>query len=357
MIEIKTLTKEAIELLQQLIATPSFSGEEEKTADLIERFLADHGVQTRRIFNNIWAVNKYFDPQKPTILLNSHHDTVKPVEGWTCDPFTPHLKDGKLIGLGSNDAGASLVSLLSTFVFFYEQADPEYNLIVAATGEEERSRPEGIQSVLPEIGAVDLAIVGEPTGMEMAVAEKGLMVLRCRAHGIAGHAARNLGENAILKALKDIEWFSGFQFPKVSPVLGPVKMTVTMIKAGELHNVIPDRCDFTVDIRTTEAYTHEEILETVKQNISGEIVKTSLSLKPSSIDENHVLVQTAKKMGIKTFGSPTLSDQTWIDAPSVKMGPGRSERSHTADEFVYLSEIEEGIPLYIELLGRLLVKA
>ncbi|APF18485.1 peptidase M20 [Caldithrix abyssi DSM 13497] len=351
---IQQLTNEAIELLKQLIKRPSFSGQEDETAALIEAFLQEKGVATSRKHNNVWALNKNFDPTKPTLLLNSHHDTVRSVQGWQTDPFEPVVNDGKLIGLGSNDAGGPLVSLLAVFVYFYEKENLSYNVIMAATAEEENSGEKGIRSVLPEWGAIDLAIVGEPTGMQMATAEKGLMVLRCRAHGVAGHAARNLGENAILKAMKDIEWFSTFQFPRVSKLLGPVKMTVTTIQAGELHNVIPDRCDFTVDIRTTEVYTHEEILDLIRQNIESEIVRTSLRLKPSSIDAGHELVKIAEKMGISTFGSPTLSDQTYIEAPSVKMGPGMSERSHTPNEFIYLREIEDGIRKYVQLLERLL---
>ncbi len=348
------LSQQAIELLKQLIATPSFSGQEAETADLIEKFLEKHGVETKRKFNNIWAMNRHYHPEKPTLLLNSHHDTVKPVAGWESDPFTPTINDGKLIGLGSNDAGGPLVSLLATFVYFYQWENLNYNLILAATAEEENSGERGIRSVLPELGKIDLAIVGEPTGMEMAIAEKGLMVLRCRSHGRAGHAAREIGENAILKAVQDIQWFSSFQFPKISPVLGPIKMTVTVIQAGELHNVIPDKCDFTVDVRTTDAYTNEQVLQIIKQNITSEIVRTSLRLKPSSIDPNHPLVKIAEELGIKTFGSPTLSDQTYIEAPSVKMGPGMSERSHTPNEFIYLEEIKLGIGRYIELLERLL---
>ncbi len=348
--ELQTLITGAVDLLKQLIATPSFSGEEDGTATLIEESLKKFGIETQRKLNNVWAQNLHFNPGRPTLLLNSHHDTVKPVEGWQTDPFTPVVHEGKLIGLGSNDAGAPLVSLLATFVHFYGQKDLPFNLIFVASAEEERSRPEGIQAVLEELGKIDLAIVGEPTGMEMAVAEKGLMVLHCRALGRAGHAARDVGENAILKALPDIEWFSTYRFPRVSPMLGPVKMTVTVIKAGELHNVIPDHCDFTVDVRTTDAYSNEEVLQTIKTNIKSKIIRTSLRLRPSSIDLDHPLVRAAQALKIPTFGSPTLSDQTHIDAPSVKMGPGRSERSHTPNEFVFLKEIEEGIVRYVQLL-------
>ncbi len=350
--DLRRLQLEALQLLKQLIATPSFSGQEQETADLIEGFLAKHGIKTQRIYNNVLAHNRYFEPGKPTLLLNSHHDTVKPVNGWQSDPFTPLEKEGKLIGLGSNDAGAPLTALLTTFVHFYEQDNLPYNIFMAATGEEENSGEHGIRSVLPHIGRVDLAIVGEPTGMEMAIAEKGLIVLRCRAHGKAGHAARDVGENAILKAMKDIEWFGSYRFPEISPTLGPIKMTVTMIHAGELHNVVPDRCDFTVDVRTTDRYSNEEILQTIREHIQSEIVKASLSLKPSSIDADHLLVRLAREMGIQTVGSPTLSDQTYIEAPSVKMGPGQSPRSHTANEFVYVQELENGIETYVRLLEK-----
>ena len=348
---LEDLIEQAKVLLQKLIATPSFSGQEQNTAQLIADFLGNYGMATHRRFNNVWAQNYYFDASKPTLLLNSHHDTVKPVQGWQSDPFTPTVQDGKLIGLGSNDAGAPLVSLLTTFIYFYKRSDLPFNLIMAATAEEENSGEKGIRSILPLLGKIDLAIVGEPTGMEMAIAEKGLMVLRCRAHGKAGHAARDLGENAILKAIDDIQWFSTFQFPRVSEMLGPVKMTVTTIKAGELHNVVPDHCDFTVDVRTTDAYSNEQILQIIKDNIKSQIVKASLQLKPSFIEPDHILVQTAKALGIPTFGSPTLSDQTHINAPSIKMGPGRSERSHTANEFIYWYELEQGIQQFINLLN------
>jgi acetylornithine deacetylase len=256
--------------------------------------------------------------------------------------------------LGSNDAGASLVSLLAVFRYFYQRSEISHNLIMAATAEEESSGLRGIRSVLAEIGPVELAIVGEPTGMEMATAEKGLIVLRCQAKGISGHAARNIGENAILKAISDINWLSTYSFPRQSSLLGAVKISVTMIEAGTQHNVIPDRCNFTVDIRTTDAYRHEEILDTIRKHINSDFAAPTLDLSPSSIPLTHPLVQAAEKIGLKTFGSPTLSDQTFIPAPSVKLGPGRSERSHTADEFVYVEEIESGIKTYIDLMNQFL---
>jgi acetylornithine deacetylase len=354
MIPIKELTNRAIVLLRQLISTPSISGEEEQTAALIRAFLEEEGIQVEQLHNNIYARNFHFRPDKPTLLLNSHHDTVKPNHSWTRDPFNPKLEDGKIYGLGSNDAGASLVSLLTVFRYLYKKPDLSHNLIVAATAEEESSGVRGIRSVLPVIGPLDLAIVGEPTGMQLAIAEKGLIVLRCQARGVSGHAARNIGENAILKALPDVQWFSTYQFPKESKMLGPVKMSVTMIEAGTQHNVIPDRCDFTVDIRTTDTYRHEEILQTIRENILSHFATPALDLSPSSIPENHPLLTAAGALGIRTFGSPTLSDQTFITAPSVKIGPGLSERSHTADEFIFENELEQGISIYLNLLEKLL---
>ncbi len=351
------LQTEALNLLKELITIPSFSGREDRTAEKLFQFLHDHGIKAHRKFNNVWARNRYFDPQKPTLLLNSHHDTVQVANGWQHDPFVPCVEKGKLFGLGSNDAGAPLVSLLAAFVYFYDQRTLSHNLIFAATAEEESSGAKGISSVLPELGRIDLAVVGEPTAMELAIAEKGLIVLNCRAHGTAGHAARNVGKNAIYKAIPDLQWFNTFRFPKESTLLGPIKMTVTVIRAGTLHNVIPDHCDFTVDIRTTDAYTNEEVLQTIRDHIQSEILKTSLRLRPSSIKENHPLVKAAKHLGIAVFGSPTLSDQSLIEASSVKIGPGMSERSHTADEFVYLDEVRKGIEIYIHLLENYLAES
>lgn len=344
----------AINLLKDLIQTESFSRGEQQTADRIEAFLNEQNINgVQRIGQNIIARNKYWDIAKPVLLLNSHHDTVKPNSGWTLDPFQPVVKDGKLFGLGSNDAGGALVSLISCFLHFYERPDLPWNIMLIASAEEEISGDGSIRSVLPEVENIDLAIVGEPTQMQMAIAEKGLMVLRCRAHGVSGHAARNVGENAILKALPDIQWFSDYRFPNESSLLGPVKMSVTLIEAGVQHNVIPDRCDFTVDIRTTDAYSHDQIENTIRENIGSEIVRCTKRLNPSSIRGDHPLVRSAQKMNIPQFASETLSDQSQIDAPSVKMGPGVSERSHTADEFILLSEIEHGIETYITLIEHL----
>jgi acetylornithine deacetylase len=350
--ETNHLKERALQLLQQLVSTPSFSREESGTAAVIEQFFTEQELLTRRKFNNLWICNQYYSVHKPTILLNSHHDTVKPAGGWSMDPFQPVIKDGKLFGLGSNDAGASLVSLMAAFLYHYDRKDMNYNLVFSATGEEESSGQNGIRSILGDIGKVDLAVVGEPTGMQLAIAEKGLLVLRCKANGISGHAARDIGRNAILTALKDIQWFSTFQFPVVSKLLGPVRMTVTMIEGGIQHNVIPDSCQFTVDIRTTDCHNSDEVLHVIKQNITSEITACSLNLKASFIAEDHEFVNCARQLGISTFGSPTLSDRTFIEAPSVKIGPGRSERSHTADEFIFLSELEQGIETYIRLFDK-----
>jgi len=344
------LKKESIVLLKELISRSSFSGEEDKTADLIAKSLQNNGIAIKRKIHNIYAFSPQFDSGKPTLVLNSHHDTVKPTNSWHSDPFEPVIDGDKLIGLGSNDAGASLVSLMAVFQYFYDESNLSHNLVLALTAEEENSGKNGIRAILPELGRIDLAIVGEPTGMQMAIAEKGLMVLRCQAIGQSGHAARDTGDNAITKAIDDIIWINSHKFSQVSAVLGPAKMTVTMINAGTQHNVIPDRCEFTIDIRSTDICNNEMILKTLKQNLGSEFADPSLNLLPSSIPLDHPLVLTAKSLGVETFGSPTLSDQTYISAPSVKMGPGKSERSHTADEFIYLSEIEKGIDKYIELL-------
>lgn len=339
----------SIDLLQKLIATPSFSKEEDKTALLIENFLSQQSVVIERKGNNIWAKNKYFDSAKATILLNSHHDTVRPNSGYTKDPFSPTILDGKLYGLGSNDAGGPLVSLIATFLHFYGQSDLKFNLVLAATAEEEISGINGIESIWSLLPKINFAIVGEPTSTDVAIAEKGLLVIDCISHGKAGHAAREEGENAIYKALKDIEWFRTFQFPKTSLTLGQVKMSVTMITAGQSHNQVPPECTFTVDIRVTDSYTLEEVLETVKQNVSATVMPRSLRLRPSGIIEDHPLIVAAKKLGKKLYGSPTTSDQALIPVPSIKMGPGDSARSHSADEFIFVNEIEDGINEYIRL--------
>jgi acetylornithine deacetylase len=353
MADINKLFEQAVDLLQQLISIPSFSKEEDRTADLIEKFLQQHGVKTHRKLNNLWAWNQYFDDAKPTILLNSHHDTVKPNSGYTRDPFEAKIEDGKLYGLGSNDAGGCLVSLIAVFLYFYGKKDLKYNFCLATTAEEEISGVNGLELIIPELGKLDFGIVGEPTQMQLAIAERGLMVLDCTTHGKAGHAAREEGENAIYKALPDIEWFRNYRFPKESEMFGPIKMSVTIINAGSQHNVVPASCVFTVDVRVTDAYRNEEVVEIIRQRVSCEVKPRSIRLKPSSIDKNHPIVQAGIGLGRTTYGSPTTSDQSLLDIQSIKVGPGDSARSHTADEFVYVEEIREGIELYVKMLEKL----
>ena len=345
-------TNDAVALLQQMIAIPSFSREETSVADFLERYIEIKGYVVARKGNNVWLLSPGFDPSRPTILLNSHIDTVKPVAGWVRDPFSPTIENGKLYGLGSNDAGASVVTLLHAF-FYLVQQQQTYNLIFAASAEEEVSGKNGIESLLAELPKVDFAIVGEPTQMNLAVAEKGLMVLDCVANGKAGHAARNEGENAIYNALKDIDWFRNYEFEKKTDLLGPVKMTVTQINAGTQHNVIPDKCSFVVDIRSNEMYSNQEILDEVKRNVSCEVTARSTRLSSTATPLEHPIVYKGKSLKRKLFGSPTLSDQALLNFPSVKMGPGESSRSHTADEHILIDEIGEAIDIYIELLDGL----
>jgi acetylornithine deacetylase len=351
------LTTDAIECLKRLIATPSFSREEDKTGDLLVTFLQERNIPYRRKKNNIWARNQHFDPALPTVLLNSHHDTVKPNPAWTRDPFAPTVEDGKLYGLGSNDAGGCLVSLLATFLYFYHRSDLCYNVLWVASAEEEISGRDGLELLILEnsLPPISFAIVGEPTEMHLAVAEKGLLVLDCKVLGKAGHAARDEGENAIYKALRAIDWVQNYQFPKVSPILGPIKMTVTIVQAGSQHNVVPAECTFTIDCRITEQYTLEEVYETVQRHIDGEIKPRSIRLQPSSIEVAHPIVQAGLALGKHTYGSPTTSDQAVLPCPSLKCGPGYSGRSHAADEFIYLHEIEEGVQQYIQMLKAVIV--
>lgn len=348
------LYHDAMELLKQLITTPSFSKEEDKTADLIEQFFKSKNIHTHRLGNNVWCVNKYFDPSKPTILLNSHHDTVKPNPQYTKDPVAAIVEEHKLYGLGSNDAGGCLVSLIAAFVHFYDKENLRYNIVLAATAEEEISGKNGIEIVLPLLPAIDFTIVGEPTLTNLAVAEKGLLVLDCTAYGKAGHAARDEGENALYKAMKDIEWLRNFQFPKISATLGAVKISVTSINTeNKAHNVVPALCTFVVDVRVTDAYTHEEILETIQQQVSCEVKPRSMRMRSSKIELDHPIVQAGIKLGKSTYGSPTTSDGALINAPVLKCGPGDSARSHTADEFIYLNEIKAGIETYIKMLKQI----
>lgn len=339
-----------IDLLKLLISTPSFSKEEDGAAKIIRDFLTGEGIPFKSKMNNTWAYNKYFDRAKATILLNSHIDTVKPVNGYTLNPFTPVDNGDKLSGLGSNDAGGSLVSLLAVFVHFYNCGDLPHNFIFAATAEEEISGLNGLALVLPEISPIEFALVGEPTNMELAIAEKGLLVIDCYTRGKSGHAARNEGENALYKAMNDIEKLKNFRFEKVSDVLGEVKITVTQIEAGTQHNVIPDVCHFVADVRTNEYYSNKEAYEIIDNVIESEVKPRSFRLNSSGLDPAHPFVNRVKSMGIKTYGSPTISDQAVITAPSCKMGPGDSARSHTADEYIYKSEIIAGIKQYIEIL-------
>ncbi len=347
------LQDRAIELLKQLIATASFSREEDNSSALIRQFLESNAVKTEQHLYNVWAVNKHFDPAKPTLLLNSHHDTVKPNKGYTLDPFSPIEKEGKLFGLGSNDAGGCLVSLVAVFLHYYERTDLKHNIILAATAEEEISGHNGIEALLPVLGKIDAGIVGEPTQMQMAVAEKGLMVLDCVSHGKAGHAARNEGENSIYKALQDIEWFRNYAFPKNSELLGPNKMSVTVIETdNKAHNVVPAQCKFVVDCRVNELYSFEEVIEIIKTNVQCEVKPRSTRLRSTSIALGHPLVKAGLQLGRTYYGSPTTSDKALMSFPALKIGPGDSARSHTADEYIYTDEIREGIALYIQLLNQ-----
>jgi len=349
-----SLKNSAISLLKELIKTQSFSKEENLTADIIQKWLEDKGAETSRDLNNVWATNKYFDAQKPTILLNSHHDTVKPNKGYTNDPFDAFEKDGKLFGLGSNDAGGALVSLLATFVHYYETKNLKYNLVMAATAEEEISGANGIALVYPKLPEIDFAIVGEPTEQNLAIAEKGLMVVDGAAKGIPGHAAHENTENAIHNAIEDIEWIRNYEFGEVSELLGKVKMSVTQINAGQQHNLVPADCSFVVDVRVNEKYTNEQVFQVMNNNTKSELSARSFRLSSSSIPEDHPIVKAGIKLGKETYGSPTMSDQALMPCPSLKMGPGVSSRSHSADEFIYISEVEQAVDTYIKLLEEIL---
>jgi acetylornithine deacetylase len=349
---ISDLYSEAVNLLKELISIPSFSKEENKTACCLENFLKQKNINSNRYLNNVWATNKYFDERKKTLLLNSHHDTVKPNKGYTLNPFEAIEKDGKLFGLGSNDAGGPLVSLLATFVHFYE-ANLPFNILFAATAEEEISGKNGIEILLKHTPKIDCALVGEPTSLNMAVAEKGLLVLDCIAHGKAGHAARNEGVNALYVAMKDIHWLTTFQFPKVSQLLGPVHVAVTSINTeNRTHNIVPSECSFLVDVRVNELYAFEEIISIINGNTKSEIQPRSIRLKPSFINPDHPLVKAGTHLKITSYGSPTCSDMALMDFPSLKIGPGDSARSHSADEFIFLEEIKKGIKTYIEIVEK-----
>jgi len=356
--EIKSLTENAISLLKELIETPSFSTEEAQTAVLIENWFTNHSIPFHRTENNVWATNKYFDERKPTLMLNSHHDTVKPNTAYTKDPFKAVVEEGKLYGLGSNDAGGCLVSLIATFTHFYTQKNLSYNLIIVASAEEENSGKNGLNSMLPIIPHIDVAIVGEPTLMQLAVAEKGLVVFDAEVVGTPSHAAHPNTNNAIYNSIEVLQWFQNFKFKKTSKALGDVKMTVTQIAAGSQHNVVPAQVNLVVDVRVNDAYSNQEIASILQaKSPCTKITPRSLRLNSSAISTDHPLVKAGIAMGRTTYGSPTLSDQAVLSCQSLKLGPGDSTRSHSADEFIYLSEIEESIQLYVELLNRVLLSA
>ena len=352
---IEQLTKEAIELLKTLIETQSFSSEEDQTALHIEKWFEQHHIPYNRNVNNVWTTNKYFDDTKPTLLLNSHHDTVKPNNGYTKNPFKAIVEDGKLYGLGSNDAGGCLVSLIATFTHFYNKENLKFNLVIVASAEEESSGDNGLNSMLSIIPKVDVAIVGEPTLMNLAVAEKGLVVFDAEVKGTPSHAAHPNNDNAIYNTISVIQWFKDYEFKKKSDALGEVKMTVTQINAGKQHNAVPANVSLVVDVRVNDKYTNQEIVEILqKEAPCNSIIPRSIKLNSSSIPINHPLVLAGIEIGRTTYGSPTLSDQAVLSCPSLKLGPGDSTRSHSADEFIYLNEIEEGIKIYIELLEKVL---
>ena len=341
--------KDAVALLTRLIATPSTSRNEKEAADIMEETIREYGFLPQREVNNVWTIGPHYNPDKPTLLLNAHIDTVKPVDSWQHIPFVPSIEDDRLYGLGSNDCGGGLCSLLQIFRMLTEKPQ-SYNLIYLASAEEEVSGKDGISRALPLLPKIDLAIVGEPTGMQPAVAEKGLMVLDVIAHGKSGHAARNEGVNAIYEALDDMRWIRDYKFEKVSEFLGPTKMTLTVANAGTQHNVIPDTCTMLVDIRTNEFYDNEEVYHFICQHLKSEVKAHSFRLKSSHIDPEHPLIKKCVAMGMKPFGSPTLSDQALMSFPSFKLGPGESSRSHSADEFIRISEIADAIAKYKELL-------
>jgi acetylornithine deacetylase len=348
------LTQNAITLLQDLIQIESFSKKESRTAQRLEHWFEEYKIPFQRKDNNLWAVNKAFDSKKPTLLLNSHHDTVQPNQAYTRDPFAADLIDGKLFGLGSNDAGGALVSLLALFTHYYDHTDPAYNLLFVASAEEEIAGEKSLRNLLPDLPKIDLAIIGEPTLMHLAIAEKGLVVFDVVIKGTPSHAAHPNTDNPLMKLPEIIKKIENLAFEKVSPVLGPVKVTLTQVEAGSQHNVVPSEVRLVLDVRVNECYTNTEIKERIQAALPCEVTPRSLRLQSSSIDENHPLVQAGKKLGRNVYGSPTLSDQAALSCPSLKLGPGDSTRSHSADEYIYVSEIEEGIALYIELVKQIL---
>ena len=344
----------SVNLLKSLVVNPSFSGDEAVTANIIELWFKDNNLNYKRYKNNLWACNKYFDSKKPTVLLNSHHDTVEPNKGYTLNPFNAEIKEGKLFGLGSNDAGASLVCLAHVFLNFYNQKALKYNLVFAASAEEEISGKNGLKSILKMLPKIDFAVVGEPTKMQMAIAEKGLLVIDGYASGKSGHAAHKNTVNAISEAMQDINWLHKYKFKKKSAVLGDVKTSVTQINAGLQHNVVPEKCHFVIDVRVNENYQNKEVFAVLDKHTKSQLIPRSFNLNSSGISESHPFVQYGKSIGLNTYGSPTLSDQTVLNCPSLKIGPGDSTRSHSADEFIFLSEIEEGIEIYLKLFKSIL---
>lgn len=350
----KAATQKAVQLLQDLISIQSFSSKEDQTADRIEKWFEDHHIPFKRSNNNVYAFNKHFDSTKPILLLNSHHDTVRPNRAYTRDPYQPTIEDGKLYGLGSNDAGGALVSLISLFTHFYDKKDMKYNLIMVASAEEESSGKNGLNSVLPQLPNIDVAIVGEPTLMKLAISEKGLVVFDVVVKGTAGHAAHPNDNNPILKSIEVLQWLKNIQFDRKSETLGDVKLTVTQINAGSQHNVVPAEVRMVVDVRVNDRYTNQEIADILQANAPCEITPRSLRLNSSSIPKEHPLVLAGLELNRPSYGSPTLSDQSVLSCPSLKLGPGDSTRSHTADEYIYINEIDEAIDLYISILNKVL---
>jgi acetylornithine deacetylase len=348
------LLRNAVDLLKKLIATPSLSKDEYNATLVIEGFFHHRNIPIKRLKNNIWAVNKYFDKAKPSIVLNTHHDTVKPNKAYTIDPFFPLEKEGKIFGLGSNDAGASLVTMTQVFLHFYEQEYLSHNLIIALTAEEEISGNDGVNLLFPDLPNVELVIVGEPTHMNLAIAEKGLLVIDGEMYGMASHAAHPNKDNSILKCIEDLQHILNFKFSKISPYLGEVKVTLSVINAGTQHNVVPEKCNFTLDVRVTDEYSNKEVFEIIQSEMKSKLTARSLRLNSSKIDENHPIVKAGLEIGRTTYGSPTSSDQAIIPCTSIKIGPGDSTRSHTADEFIYINEIKEGIEIYIKILEKIL---
>jgi acetylornithine deacetylase len=348
------LTQNAIALLQDLIRLESFSGAEDRTATRIEEWFSSYEIPFQRKDNNMWATNKHFDIQKPTLLLNSHHDTVHPNQGYTRNPYSPDIEDGKLYGLGSNDAGGALVSLIACFTHFYNQENLDYNLLMVASAEEESAGKKSLRYLIPDLPKIDVAIVGEPTLMDLAIAEKGLVVFDLSLKGTASHAAHPNEDNPLMKLPKLLKAIDELEFDKVSPLLGPVKATLTQVNAGSQHNVVPSEVNMVLDVRVNECYSNKEIEQIIKSSLDCEVKARSLRLRSSSINPDHPLVKAGITLGKKTYGSPTLSDQAGLDCPSLKLGPGDSTRSHSANEFIFVREIEEGITFYINLLNQIL---